>query len=243
MNMPGMYKARQIFIVFSLAVLLLLSGCEQRPSTPSSMLEAMLPVGTFNAELLDFEISRRATELAGKMRLATSKDPVWFQRYLIENVKPGEPLPYHPKLGLTEAEHEELLSFADGSGKLYVKGQIKMTIKKQGSKYEISVPGPAPSLGSVSIDPNELVVQTEYGRLSAPKWNSSDGSSGLLGAWEGFVWYVEEGSFQGGDAKSIKFNLYLLSSGKTFLRLKALVMEKDEVSARKDISLRFKSAF
>lgn len=68
----------------------------------------MLPVGTYLVQSVDsIKSSPRNKELSIKLQEAIQQNMEWFKDY-VKTQKEGEPMDYHPKLGLTESEYAEL---------------------------------------------------------------------------------------------------------------------------------------
>src|SRR5579862_7530439 len=77
-------------------------------STPSFKLSEVLPVGQREIELMAVQFSPRHAELSQKMQgsLATNKDWLLDQ---IKRAKPGQPLDYDIRIGLSKDEYAEYL--------------------------------------------------------------------------------------------------------------------------------------
>jgi len=68
------------------------------------------PAGPTEIEFLGVVMSDRGMQFANKFAAGT--DNAWLLKYIATVAKPGEPLPYHPNLGLTEEEYAEPLTAA-----------------------------------------------------------------------------------------------------------------------------------
>lgn len=119
------------------------------------------------------------------------KDPEWFEEYS-KNAKPGIPLPYHEKLGLTKAEYEEYLKLWDQREmKPVPKGELILRLEKSGEKWRIRATGQASDLTTMFYDPKSDTFTTTSGVLKRIEDIDADARS-ILGKWTGKEWKMEE---------------------------------------------------
>jgi hypothetical protein len=83
----------------------------------------LLPERPLNGEIVEIGVDPKITNLAARFALAT-KDPVLGPQ-LMKKAKPGEPLPYDPRMGLTQAEYAVLLA---GMNKMRLQPVRQVTI-------------------------------------------------------------------------------------------------------------------
>src|SRR5215210_5114173 len=79
-------------------------------TTAADPIHSLIPVGTFTVAVMDFVTSPRLKELTQRFQIAVQSDPAWLLEYTKANDRPGVPLPYHSKMGLSEVEYREMLS-------------------------------------------------------------------------------------------------------------------------------------
>jgi hypothetical protein len=126
----------------------------------------------------------------GKVEKAARKDPKWFREYSGSS-KPGAPLPYDERLGLTKEEYEEYL-------KLWNKREFKgiedvvLTLRQgAGDTWTISSTGGASNLTTLRYSAKNDAFRSPNGDLKRIKDIAADSSS-ILGEWTGFEWKFEE---------------------------------------------------
>ena len=95
-------KMKKIFILILILLIPVLTFA-QNNDKPTFSLNEVLPSGNEEIEIMKIGYSKRSTELAKKLQIAISEHREWFLEHLKKS-KPGEPLIYDPKLGLTEEE-------------------------------------------------------------------------------------------------------------------------------------------
>jgi hypothetical protein len=133
------------------------------------------------ATLLELTLSLRANELAGKMQAGMQKNQVWLLTALARS-KPGEPLPWDERMGLTREEYAEFLRlWAERRFKPTRKVEIK--VDRTAETIRLSCPGILPSVeygladGSLRLDD-----------LSCDPPEKSDQPEGPLPARAGWLW-------------------------------------------------------
>ncbi len=124
---------------------------------------------------------------------AAQKDPDWFAEHS-KKASPGVPLPYDPKLGLTEEQYKEYLD-------LWSKREFKsvdpviLQLKKAGDgrwNINAAVPGGGSSpISTLKYDPEKDIFVSPNGTLERLDDVDADKNS-ILGAWTGHEWKLEE---------------------------------------------------
>ena len=125
-----------------------------------------------------------------KVRQAALKDQEWFREHS-KNGKPGVPLPYDERLGLTKEEYDEYL-------KLWNKREFKpiedvMLLLRQTSDdtWTISSTGAGSMLTTLRYKAKDDSFRSPNGELKRIKDIEADPSS-ILGQWTGHEWKFEE---------------------------------------------------
>ncbi len=99
-------------------------------------IDELLPNGDIAINVMDiglpFKEMMRLRVLTIKMQKSLMEHLEWLNGYLEES-KSGEPLPYHPNLGLTEEEYEEYLALSQDI-KMFKKSEGKLGITRKDSK-------------------------------------------------------------------------------------------------------------
>lgn len=169
-----------------LAVLLCISLC--LPAS-AQVLDPYLPKGgTIAGQVMELAASAERARVAEKMQRAIQQDTAWFKSYVIK-AKPGEPLAYHARLGITKAEYDLLLH---ARMSLIDKGpvSIKLAINAQGN-LEFAADGLAAVLDGVKLRLEQKYAETPYGNLATFSEVSQDDAQSATGRWKGVQWKKE----------------------------------------------------
>ena len=87
-----------------LAMSLVLASPPAHALTEADRIEALIPDGPVTAEVLTPDYSQRVQEISRRLINSAQADPVWFQNWIARH--PNQPLPWHPKLGITKPEYD-----------------------------------------------------------------------------------------------------------------------------------------
>lgn len=162
---------------------------------PKVLSELFTPGSVVRGEIVLVVPPPELDKYVAKVEEAAHKDPEWFREHS-KNAKPGVPLPYHEKLGLTKEEYDEYL-------KLWAKREFKPVEPvglqlRSGSddKWSIAVSGSAQSISMLRYDPKEDVFRSPNGTLKRLEEVNADANS-TLGAWTGHEWKFEESTSLG----------------------------------------------
>jgi len=144
--------------------------------------------GVINGQAMELGATAEHARIAGKMQHAIQEDAAWLKSY-VAKAKPGEPLPYHPRLGVTKAEYDTLLH---AKMSLIDRGSvsIKLTANAQGA-LEFAADGLAGGLNGVTLSPERKSAQTPYGNLTVTSEISQDDAESATGRWKGVQWKKE----------------------------------------------------
>ena len=125
-----------------------------------------------------------------KVEIAARKDPKWFREFS-GTAKPGAPLPYDERLGLTKPEYDEYLA-------LWNKREFKaiaevMLLLRQGSgeTWSINSTGEASMLSTIRYVAKDDLFRSPNGEMKRIDDIKADSSS-ILGEWTGMEWKFEE---------------------------------------------------
>lgn len=120
------------------------------PKHEFTSVDDVLSEGTFQVDVLELVVPEEAEQIARKLKEFAQEHPVWFATQAALR-KPGEPIPYDKRMGITEEEYK----IFNDSPKL-VKARKTRTatlrIHKFGSSYVFDGDRDLPSLTSVTID-------------------------------------------------------------------------------------------
>ena len=133
-----------------------------------------------------------------KVEAAASNDPAWFKEHS-KKAEPGVPLPYDPKIGLTQAEYDEYLKLWDAREFKAVEAVILQLKEASDGKWSITAAlggngqegGGSLPISTLKYDPKEDVYLSPNGTLKRLEDVKADKRS-ILGEWAGHEWRYEE---------------------------------------------------
>lgn len=170
------------------AAALVLPSTAQTPKIFSGFLTAEQPV---RAQLGMVVPPKEIDKYVAKVESAATKDPAWFKEFSAK-AKPGIPLPFDERLGLTKAEYDEYLA-------LWAKREFKpaqeiMLIlhKTASGDWTFTTTGAEASiLSTLRFNEKSGDFESPNGTLKRIEDIKADSTS-LLGAWTGSEWKFEE---------------------------------------------------
>jgi hypothetical protein len=205
---------------FCLTILVYLTAlCLRAQTNLSTQIEKLLPSGKCHADLMEVSWPARFKDLSIKMQAAISTNKDWWMNYVKENSNAGGPLPYSPKIGLTQEEYEEFLSV--GEKRTLEKVQTcTLQIKTNNDVYEFDGGEDLSGLTGLKVDIKTLSVVTPFGILKNPEPDESPAGP-ALGEYSGFRWKLEKGDVEKGNITTASFLLgKLKTSGRNFIYYK-----------------------
>lgn len=186
---------------------------------------AFPPVGQHKVDLLVAGIDLKSEAIGRKLRQSLALDPVWLESYVKESSpKPGEPLPYHPKMGITE---DEYTSFVDAARNMSLRKVADATVavgEAQG-KISIHITGVALPCDSFEFSSDGMSMKCSLGTSGAPIAIDQNDESAPTGAWTGNQWIVTQGSLTPSllgkkDAYQVKFAIGKDSKSRNLIYLR-----------------------
>lgn len=124
-----------------------------------------------------------------KMKAAARKDPKWIREYAAA-AKPGVPLPYDERLGLTKEEYNEYLALWNKREFKPVEDVMLILRESPPGKWKISSTGSAGSLSTLYYSATDDVFHSPNGILKRLEDIKADPAS-ILGEWTGSEWKIE----------------------------------------------------
>ena len=114
----------------------------------------------------------------------------WFRQHA-KTGKPGVPLPFDERLGLTKEEYDDYLKFwSKREFKPVEAVAIQLKSDKEG-RWNINMTGGAQSVSTLRYDAKADVFRSPNGELKRIEDVNADANS-TLGAWTGHEWKYEE---------------------------------------------------
>lgn len=125
-----------------------------------------------------------------KVEKAAKADPKWFKEFSA-TAKPGAPLPYDERLGLTKTEYDEYLALWNKRAFKPIADVMMLLRKGSGDTWTITSTGEASTLSTLRFSTKEDTFSSPNGTLRRIEDIKADSSS-ILGAWTGMEWKFEE---------------------------------------------------
>jgi hypothetical protein len=129
--------------------------------------------------------------ISDKFSSAIRANQVWWESYIKSSVVgPGEKLPYHKKMGISDEEYNQILN-SKGRMHLVGLGDVSVSVERFSGFTKILVKG-AGIQKEFRYDPKDNVIQTSRGFLrTVSKINQQDENS-PTGPWVGAQWKLED---------------------------------------------------
>ncbi len=125
-----------------------------------------------------------------KVESAARENREWFREFSAE-AKPGVPLPFHERLGLTREEYQEYLALWKKREFKPMEEVILILREASGDTWTISATGGASTLSTLRFSPDSDTFRSPNGELKRIDDINADAAS-ILGAWTGKEWKFEE---------------------------------------------------
>jgi hypothetical protein len=170
-----------------------------------------------------------------KVEAAKNKDPKWFREFSRQN-KPGLPLPYDERLGLTKEEHAEYLVLWD-KREFKPREEVMLLLRQSaGGTWALTSTGGASAISTMRYVEKDDIFRSPNGDLKRIADIKADPSS-ILGEWSGPEWKFEEettlgktkenialGRFADNKSGLVVYRVQELSTAGTVLLDKSLVI-------------------
>jgi len=168
----------------------LVCGSLQADESPKVSLSSLITEGPVKLDVMKIVPSNRATVLRVKMELALVENRDWYLQYA-KSAKPGEPLPYDSRFGVTEAEYAEMLE--EHKKNALVKDSsidARIVIQHNIARIESDKPlGESLLKLRINLANNELT--SIDGKVGAATYTSNDAADTPVGPWQGYSWKVK----------------------------------------------------
>lgn len=125
-----------------------------------------------------------------KVEASARKDPKWFKEFSA-TAKPGAPLPYDERLGLTKAEYDEYLTLWSKREFKAIEDVILLLRQSSGDTWTLTSTGEASTLSTLRYSPKTDAFRSPNGELKRIQDVKADAST-VLGEWTGMEWKFEE---------------------------------------------------
>ena len=125
-----------------------------------------------------------------KVEVAAKKDPKWFREFS-GSAKPGAPLPFDEKLGLTKTEYDEYLALWNKREFKPVEEVMLLLRQTSGDTWTITSTGAASTFSTLRYSAASDTFRSPNGPMKRLDDIKADASS-ILGEWTGAEWKFEE---------------------------------------------------
>lgn len=182
------------FVSQKLFAYILLCGCcdaaiAAPPASANISLATLLPPGRIRVALMQPEPSPHLAQLSRKMQEGIRKNPQWFMAE-IQKVKPGQNIPYDPRLNLTREEYNALNHPAPQT-QLRKVGSGTITIRSVGTRRVLTGDPKLFGLSGIEIELQRSTVKTPLGVLNTLTLVKANGGQSAEATWNGFAWKLD----------------------------------------------------
>jgi len=184
----------------------------------------VLPKGRCEIELMTIQFSDRAIELTLKWQAAVATNQDWFLEQ-VQQAKPGKPLDYDPRLGVTKVEWAEYLREAENRHLGSTGTRVPCIFRRKGDTLSLDVGDTNSPLSKIRLNTATGELFASVGRVGTPTWRSSDDPASPIGAYDACSWEHENSDLDAFDVRIVKLDIWRLkSSGKILWRFQDLEM-------------------
>ena len=192
----------------------------------------LLAPGSHPVWVMDLRPPAEAETLMRQWLGALRADPEWYAAYSKAHSRPGEPLPYHPKMGMSEARYQRMLALAKQT-KLTRIERAALTVTREGPTRVALHGGVAlPDLTGISLDFAADRVTTPYGRLEGSRPIAVTDPESPTGPWSGRRWSLDTVDPATRQGAVVELDLGRLADGTGLLYYDAKRFVKGEVQSR-----------
>lgn len=157
------------------------------PKIFAGLFEQDIPVkGQIGVVLPPQEIDKYVS----KVEKAARSDPKWFKEFS-GSAKPGAPLPYDEKLGLTKTEYDEYLALWNKREFKPMEDVMLVLRQTSGDTWSITSTGGASTFSTLRYSAKDDTYHSPNGEMKRLDDIKADSSS-ILGEWTGSEWKFEE---------------------------------------------------
>ncbi len=194
--LPVIREKRMNKTIILLLSIIFLTSCVQSQTEkitgiPTNDLSNIFKSQTINADIMDgIKSNPRQLELTHKLQSSIQKNWEWYQEY-IKTAKKGEPLAYHPNMGITEEEYAEFLKLANDV-EVESTGTEKLEIINADNKINFKGDGRLSIYNDLTIDiTNNQILYKDYTLPFLDEVNIENADNGLKSKWKGYNWAYE----------------------------------------------------
>jgi hypothetical protein len=155
-------------------------------ATPLATATFLPTPGTHPARAIAMTVPPEAEALAARMTAAIRANFAWYRAYAAQY--PQGELPWHPNLGISEAEYARFLTLT-GQIALREIGRVTLTAtRRPDGGLALAADGAAGPLNGIILYPERNQVETPLGRLGNGGATANRQARSPTGPWEGVRW-------------------------------------------------------
>lgn len=157
------------------------------PARADGPLDAYLPKsGSISGHVVTFSVAPEDEAISRQFRHAVQDNMDWFKRAVQSN-KPGQPLPYDRRMGITEAQYQQLLHMKPDA---HQGEALKLGVDRGADGAVSFKPQDAAGqvFGKVHFPSGEKVAETPFGQLSIFNAIHQTDAHAPIGVWNGAEW-------------------------------------------------------
>ncbi|WP_299462941.1 hypothetical protein [uncultured Gimesia sp.] len=162
------------------------SATESAASQPVIDPHELLVPGQIMVDVMGLAVPKRAEEIGQKFKQALAKNPDWVLEHS-KNKKPGEPLPYDERMGISKEEYEEFLKLSQKTTMRKMSEAPLIITQKEDDVFELDGGTELSDFTGMVIDLKQDQVQSPFGILAERSIINAPEST-ALGAWNGVQW-------------------------------------------------------
>jgi hypothetical protein len=156
-------------------------------ATPTPGATVFLPTpGAHPARAMTMSVPPEAEALAARMTTAIRDNFAWYRAYAAQH--PQGELPWHPNLGLSEAEYAR---FQTLTAQISLRETARVTLnvtRRPDGGLALAVAGPAAPLDGIILYPERGRIETPLGPLGNGAATANRQARSPTGPWEGVRW-------------------------------------------------------
>jgi hypothetical protein len=179
-------------------------------------IEQLLPADSTIADVMDVVGSQRFLELSKRVQVAAAKNRDWWVEQ-VQKTPPGEPIPYDPRIGLTEVEYREYLRSAQDMTLAKV-GTSVVRVARVGSRVLLRFEDELPGMEQLLLDLEANTATTPFGVARDVGRIEASEEQRVTGPWNGIQWKLEDSGDPTQGSTLVKLALgALVQSGRGLL--------------------------
>lgn len=178
-----------VLVAVAVAAGLLVIAVRFRPARPFPLRE-VIPSGPVQVDVMRLGLPWRAVELGQRLEAGAAQHPEWWSEH-VQNAPEGEPIPYDPRMGITEDEYLEFLDLASTATLVKV-GEATLDFQwLSPRRVRLKAEGELAALDGVEIDVVLQRAVTPMGALSERVEIDNPAETAPTGPWRGVQWSGE----------------------------------------------------